>query len=234
MPPDTPRGYRLRRAFIRTPLRQILDPPQKLQSKVAKITALITATLFLTIILAIGLFSLRIILPVFCTNFLLQIEGILFQLNSVINPLVYVYRDRLFRKAVLELLRMKNPDPVHLRNRTEIFHRRQNRFSSKTDSAQRQMKIDENRRRSRQRRSVSCNLLVGRNVEMMLKRSSSAPALVNISGNVSAGLQMQNPSASVIITTAASMQKGACDIKREKAANPQKDYEQASIGQLMP
>ena len=28
MPPDPPRGNRLRRAFIRTPLRQILDPPQ--------------------------------------------------------------------------------------------------------------------------------------------------------------------------------------------------------------
>ena len=29
MPPDPPRDYRLRRAFIRTPLRQILDPPQQ-------------------------------------------------------------------------------------------------------------------------------------------------------------------------------------------------------------
>ena len=28
MSPDPPRGYRLRRAFIPTPLRQILDPPQ--------------------------------------------------------------------------------------------------------------------------------------------------------------------------------------------------------------
>ena len=28
MPPHLPRGYRLRRAFIRTPLRQTLDPPQ--------------------------------------------------------------------------------------------------------------------------------------------------------------------------------------------------------------
>ena len=27
-PPDPPRAYRLRRAFIRTPLPQILDPPQ--------------------------------------------------------------------------------------------------------------------------------------------------------------------------------------------------------------
>ena len=29
VPPGPPRGYRLRRAFIRTPLRQILDPPQR-------------------------------------------------------------------------------------------------------------------------------------------------------------------------------------------------------------
>ena len=28
MPPNPPTDYRLRRAFIRTPLRQILDPPQ--------------------------------------------------------------------------------------------------------------------------------------------------------------------------------------------------------------
>ena len=28
MPPDPPRGYHLRRVFMRTPLRQILDPPQ--------------------------------------------------------------------------------------------------------------------------------------------------------------------------------------------------------------
>ena len=28
MPLDPPRGYRLRRAFIRTPLPQTLDPPQ--------------------------------------------------------------------------------------------------------------------------------------------------------------------------------------------------------------
>ena len=28
MPPDSPRGYHIRRAFIRTPLRQTLDLPQ--------------------------------------------------------------------------------------------------------------------------------------------------------------------------------------------------------------
>ena len=35
MLPDPPRGYRLRRAFIRTPLRQILDPPQRCYSVIS-------------------------------------------------------------------------------------------------------------------------------------------------------------------------------------------------------
>ena len=33
MPPEPPRGHRLRRAIIRTPLRQILDPPQPRATK---------------------------------------------------------------------------------------------------------------------------------------------------------------------------------------------------------
>ena len=44
MPPDPPRGYRLRRAFIRTPLRQILDPPQRH----IKVNTLIALTSFLS------------------------------------------------------------------------------------------------------------------------------------------------------------------------------------------
>ena len=193
----------------------------KLQSKVVKTTGLITAALFFTIILAIVLFSLRIILPAFPRNFPMPIEGTLFQLNSVINPLVYFYRDRLFRKAVLELLRMKNPDQVHLRNRAEIFHGGQDRFRSKTDNVQRQTKIDENRRRSRQKRSVSCNLLVGHNDEM--EKILSAPALANISANFLSGLQMQEPPVSVIITTAEiHAERGVRYQAREKRESPVK------------
>ena len=155
----------------------------KLQSKVTKTTGLITAALFLTLILASVLFSLGMIFPAFRTILVFQIGGTLFQLNSVINPLVYFYRDRLFRKAVLELLGMKNHDPVYRRNRTEIFHGGQDRFRSKADDSRRQTKIDETRRRSRQGRSASCNILMGRNDKMMLKRSSSASALVNINAN---------------------------------------------------
>ena len=36
MPPDPPRDYRLRRAFIRTLLRQILNPPQSFQNNTSR------------------------------------------------------------------------------------------------------------------------------------------------------------------------------------------------------
>ena len=61
----------------------------KLQSRVTKTTGLITAALFFTIIVAGILFSLRTILPAIRTKFVLQIVGTLFQLNSVLNPLLY-------------------------------------------------------------------------------------------------------------------------------------------------
>ena len=114
----------------------------KIQSKVTKTTALITAALFFTIMLAGVLQSLRMLLPVFCTNFLLQIVGTLFQLNSVMNPSVYFYRDRHFRKAVLELLRIKKPQPIQVRDGAEHFRRRQDMFRSMAN-VQQEMKLQE-------------------------------------------------------------------------------------------
>ena len=97
----------------------------KLQSKVTKTTGLITAVqLFFTIIVAGILFSLRTILPAIRTNFVLQFLGTLFQLNSLLNPLIYFYRDRLFRKAVLELLKIKKHRPIQARDSAERFRPR--------------------------------------------------------------------------------------------------------------
>ena len=147
----------------------------KLQSKVTKTTALITAALFLTIIVAGFLFSLRIIFPAYRANFLLQIVGTLFQLNSVINPLVYFYRDRLFRKAVLELLRIKKPQPTQTRDGAEQFPRRQDMFRS-TANIHQEMKLHEIPSRSRPNRSASCDLQVCSIDKTILKRSKSARA----------------------------------------------------------
>jgi len=84
----------------------------KIQSKVAMTTALIALTLFFTTVLAFLILGLGLIFPTFRTVLLLRILGTLFQLNSLINPLLYCYRDRRFRRAVLELLRIRKPPAV--------------------------------------------------------------------------------------------------------------------------
>ena len=172
----------------------------KLQSKVTKTTGLITAALFFTIVVAGILFSLRVILPAFRTNFLLQTVGTLFQLNSLLNPLIYFYRDRLFRKAVLELLRIKKPRPIQARDSAERFRPRPVVLRS-MGNIQREKRLHENHSRSRLKRSASCDLVVHSRDEMMgLKRSKSARAFVNFNNDFD-GLGMEIPS-SVIIRTA--------------------------------
>ena len=170
----------------------------KLQSKVTKTTGLITAALFFTIIVAGVLFSLRVILPAFRTNFLLQTVGTLFQLNSLLNPLLYFYRDRLFRKAVLELLRIKKPRPIQARDSAERFRPRPVVLRS-MGNIQREKRLHENHSRSRLKRSASYDLVVHSRDEMMgLKRSKSARAFVNFNNDFD-GLGMEIPS-SVIRT----------------------------------
>ena len=151
----------------------------KLQSKVTKITA----ALFFTIIVAGVLFSLRIIFPAFRANFLLKIVGTLFQLNSVMNPLVYFYRDRLFRKAVLELLRIKKPRPIQVRNDAEQVLRRQDLFRSMAN-IQQEMELHEIPSRSRPTRSVSCDIQMPNRDKIILKRSISTRASSLISATI--------------------------------------------------
>ena len=52
--------------------------------------------------------------PVFTTNSLSHLMEALVQLNSLVSPLLYSYRDRKIRKAVLELLGMKKPHASQL------------------------------------------------------------------------------------------------------------------------
>ena len=88
------------------------------------------------------------------------------------NPLVYFYRDRLFRKAVLELLKIKKPPPIQARDDAQQFHRRQDMFRSMSN-IQKQMELHEIPSRSRPTRSASCDLQVRSRDEMILERVKS-------------------------------------------------------------
>ena len=81
----------------------------KLESKVAKTTALLTAALICSFLPAVGVTLLGNVYPVFATNSLFRLMEALVQLNSLVSPILYSYRDGKIRKAVLELLGMRKP-----------------------------------------------------------------------------------------------------------------------------
>ena len=66
----------------------------KLESKVAKTTGLLTASLILSFLPAIGMAVLGNVISVFKTNSFFHLGESLMQLNSLISPILYCYRDR--------------------------------------------------------------------------------------------------------------------------------------------
>ena len=97
----------------------------KTECKVAKTTALVTAALFLSFVPAVSLPLLGTFFPVLRKMSLWRAVETLVLSNSLVNPLIYCYRDCRFKKVVLELLSMKKPKP---KNAVDIL-----RFTERTD-----------------------------------------------------------------------------------------------------
>ena len=76
----------------------------KMESKIGGMTALLTAALICSFLPSIGITLLGTVYPFLTTNSLSRLMEALVQLNSLVSPLLYSYRDRKIRKAVLELL----------------------------------------------------------------------------------------------------------------------------------
>ena len=155
----------------------------KLENKVAKTSAMITAALIFSFVPAAVVGILGKHFPLFRKNWVARPSGLLMHLNSVANPLIYCYRDRRFRNAVRELIRLRKPRPIQPADGAVRFVRRKNPFASLEDVAENQ--TVENRT-TRLARSASC----GQDVvdvgfdhaprecrEVMLKRTMSAPTL---------------------------------------------------------
>ena len=84
----------------------------KLEAKIAKTAAMLTGALVFSFLPGVVLFSLGEVFPVLRTSTSFLFWETLIQLNSLLNPLLYCCRDRRFRSAVLELLRLRKPAPV--------------------------------------------------------------------------------------------------------------------------
>ena len=84
----------------------------KLESKVAKTTGLLTAVVIFSFIPILIVVVLRNVVPVLRTNAVLQSTLRITQLISLLNPLLYCYRDHRFRNAIRELLGRKKLQAV--------------------------------------------------------------------------------------------------------------------------
>ena len=86
----------------------------KTEYRVAKTTALVTAALFLSFLPVVFLPLLGRVYPVLRKMSLWRVVETLVFSNSLVNPLIYCYRDCRFKKVVLEILRIKNPKPKNV------------------------------------------------------------------------------------------------------------------------
>ena len=185
----------------------------KLETKVAKTTGLLTAALIFTLILGGALTVLGDILPPLHERSTFRMADTLLQLNSLINPLIYSYRIRRFRKVVLELLRIKKPQAIQpTRDGPARFLRRKDGFGTVEDV---QLQPESVEKGTRLTRSTSCDLAMGiaensqhRSREMVLKRTKSDPCLVN-SSKVVDSLHLGRPSTVVVTSTTIHTERNA-------------------------
>ena len=81
----------------------------KLEKKVARMTALVTAVLIISFLPLIFSVVLSNVFHVLRVRWAWRLPEILIQFNSIANRLIYCYGDRRFKNAVLELSRIGKP-----------------------------------------------------------------------------------------------------------------------------
>ena len=162
-------------------IRQVSDLVNaKLEQRVAVTTTLVTVALILSFFSNAVIGMLEGVYPVLRKRFVGDLKATLLYTNSVVNPLIYYYRDCRFRNAVLELLRIRKPKVTpYLVTDTPTFARGNDVFDLERDKVQGQQVENP----VRLTRSASCNLVhfLGRvqleSHKKAFKRIMSSPSL---------------------------------------------------------
>ena len=148
----------------------------KLESKFAKTTVFfLPLRLYLSFFQCFffGLFGK--VVPVLRTQAANRLTQVVIQLSSLINPLIYCYRDHRFRNAILELLGMRKPQATSSAFGNNQFVRQKDIFRSS--------ELPKGKCSQRLERSVSCTqtdalFSIYRTPSVItLKKSLSAPTL---------------------------------------------------------
>ena len=162
-------------------IRQVSDLVNaKLEQRVAVTTSLVTVALILSFFSNAVIGILEGVYPVLRKRFVGDLKATLLYSNSVLNPLIYCYRDCRFRNAVLELLRIRKPKvTLYLVTDTPTFARGNDVFDLERDKVQGQFVENP----VRLTRSASCDMVhfLGRvqleSHKKAFKRIMSSPSL---------------------------------------------------------
>ena len=184
----------------------------KREFKVAKTTALLTAALVLSYFPAIGSIILGKVFPAVRTTSVSRLFVMLTLLNSLLNPVLYCFRDRKFRIAVQELLGLRKPDAIRPAVGTAQFVRRKGPFGSVQLHNVEKPDARLARPASREVVVVNCGHELGVSRDKLLKRSSSDPTLNNCTSSFH-GLEQRQPSTVVITSAIIHFQSG---VRRQK------------------
>ena len=155
----------------------------KLENRVAKTTAFVTAALIFSFIPVVSLALLGRVFPVLREMSTVRVVETLMFSNSLVNPLIYCYRDCRFKKAVLEILKIKKPKQKNAVDKVPFTKRKDGRGPPK-DKVPITQEEDKN---ILLRRSTSLDLTrffdrayIEPN-KMLVKRTVSAP-LIHVGG----------------------------------------------------
>ena len=162
-------------------IRQVSDLVNaKLEQRVAVTTTLVTVALILSFFSNAVIGMLEGVYPVLRKRFVGDLKATFLYTNSVVNPLIYCYRDCRFKNTVLELLRIRKPKVTpYLVTDTPTFARGNDVFDLERDKVQGQFVENP----VRLTRSASCHLVhfLGRfqlgSHKKAFKRTMSSPSL---------------------------------------------------------
>ena len=177
----------------------------KMESKIAKTTFLLTSAVICSFFPAIVFYILGEAFPILRTSAYFRFWEILIQINSLLDPLLYCYRDRRFRNGLLELLRKRKRRAIHTTEGAGRNFKRKDPFGTVEDALQLKFVA----KSSHLMRAASCDLAVvsdcvhGKSYEMMLKRSMSTPTLQECHNLRSLDVFQQPQPSSIVVTTSA-------------------------------
>ena len=109
----------------------------KLEQRVAVTTTLLTAALIPSFFSNAVISMLEGVYPVLRKRFVMDLKATFLYTNSVVNPLIYCYRDCRFRNALLQMLRIRKSKVTPcLVTDTARFARGKGEFDSERDTVQ--------------------------------------------------------------------------------------------------